>query len=447
MTELDDLLARYGETVEPKSKLPIMVVDDDPGIGRSLSKVLKAYNVVLATSGREALSKITPAIYCVIMDAKMPGMDGFAASTKIWELYPNIPIIMHTAFHGEHRTSDVVSYHFFAYVEKGTDIDTLKLHLRNACEGYANKLEIEEYKSGLERKVEERTEQLSDAIERLKETQDLLVEQERLITERKIAGGMAHEIRNTLGAAKLRLDKASQTGIHKQSYERIMVIVNILRRAVELERQSLKDIVEAVKGIYDIQKGIERTFEEVRASIQRGLSITNRVMNYSRELDEIKGEVDLQAVLEELISLYKDSLRDVGIALNIQIEAAPVVYGASHHFHSVFQNLLLNARDAIKEAHVPEGVIDIRLSQLEDRVMIEFQDNGVGISQENLGRVFDPFFSTKPSTGIGLGLSESQKIMKHYGGNIEVESSGGNGSTLRVVLPNRLFGGRYSLER
>ena len=128
MSELEGLLERYNERKGEEKKVRIMVVDDDPSIGRSLSKVLKEYEVVVSTSGVEALEKVSPDIFCVIMDTKMPGMDGFTASKKIWEKYPNVPIIMHTAFHGEHKTSDVVSYHFFGYLEKGSDLENLKFH-------------------------------------------------------------------------------------------------------------------------------------------------------------------------------------------------------------------------------------------------------------------------------------------------------------------------------
>ena len=172
--ELNSLLSEYdirekmGESaVDPNNSTKIMIVDDDKGVRDGLGSILRDYYLVFAVDGFEAIELVDEKVYCVVMDAKMPKMDGFEATIKINEIYPDIPIIMHTAFHGEHRTSDVISYHFFDYVEKGANISKLKLSVRNACKQYRLFLDNEGYRKDLERKVEERTKENAALIVKL----------------------------------------------------------------------------------------------------------------------------------------------------------------------------------------------------------------------------------------------------------------------------------------
>lgn len=109
--ELDDLLKSYdtdsGATDAP-SPFKVLIVDDEPMIRKSLSDVLRDYTVVEAGNGAAALKLVDRQTICVIMDAKMPVMNGFEATVRIKELYPHLPVIMHTAYAGEHRTANIV---------------------------------------------------------------------------------------------------------------------------------------------------------------------------------------------------------------------------------------------------------------------------------------------------------------------------------------------------
>ena len=437
MSELEALLEKYEEKKDEEKKFRIMVVDDEPSIGRSLSKVFKNYEVVIANNGPNCLEKISPDIFCIIMDAKMPGMDGFEASCRIHDQFPNIPIIMHTAFHGEHRTADVVSYHFFGYVEKGSDPENLKLQVRNAVELYSNRLKVEEYQRELENKVEERTIELTNALNKLKETQELLIEQDRLITERFIAGGMAHEIRNTLGAAKLRINKILNTAKINENYDKLMSILRLLRSSQNISESSFSTAIQSIRILYESQDLLEKSFQELKVLTDRGLTIANRVMDYSRGKEEDPVLIDFRDIFEELVSVYREGFSEKGIQINLCLQEKLIVYGGYGHFYSIFQNLLLNARDAILDKLSTEGKIDI-YGQIEDEnIVVEFHDNGIGIPEENIGKIFYPFFSTKPTTGMGLGLSECQKIVRHYGGRIIVESEVPGGSKLKVLFPQK----------
>jgi signal transduction histidine kinase len=198
----------------------------------------------------------------------------------------------------------------------------------------------------------------------------------------------------------------------------------------------MRGVVQAIRVLYDNQKLFEKTFQEVGIPTERGLQITNRVMDYSRlHMDKADETVDLNAIFSELESTYKDSLYQKGIALQIGLPDGLVVKDSNSRLHSVFQNLLLNARDAIIEKAHPTGTIVVQGKILENMATIEIADTGIGIPSDNLDKIFYPFFSTKPSTGMGLGLSECQKIVNQHGGTIGVESTLGKGTLFRIAFP------------
>ena len=196
MSELENLLKEYqqehtSEESVPEDKMSILIVDDDARIGESLGNIFKEnYRVIHVSSGKDALNTVSKSINCIIMDAKMPGMDGFETTNLIKEDFPHIPVIMHTAYHSEHKTADVVDCKFFGYIEKGSaDVRDLRFKVRQACERHRLSLANEEYKNELERKVV----QLERAYDELQKQRDNSKRLERIMT-----GGFAHEVRNAL---------------------------------------------------------------------------------------------------------------------------------------------------------------------------------------------------------------------------------------------------------
>ena len=115
----------------------------------------------------------------------------------------------------------------------------------------------------------------------------------------------------------------------------------------------------------------------------------------------------------------------------------PPVWTTDARLGQVFLNLLINAAQAIEIGHVDAN--QIRLATRTDeqgRALVEIADTGVGISAENLGRIFTPFFTTKPpGSGTGLGLSISHRIVKELGGELRLSSEPGRGTTATVALP------------
>jgi signal transduction histidine kinase len=117
----------------------------------------------------------------------------------------------------------------------------------------------------------------------------------------------------------------------------------------------------------------------------------------------------------------------------------PYILGDTNQLQQIFVNLLTNARDAIYEAHRPEGgeiFVATALNPEKDKVVITVGDNGTGILEQELHNIFNPFYTTKcPNRGIGLGLSIVYRIIENHAGTIIAASTMGEGTTFTITLP------------
>ena len=142
-------------------------------------------------------------------------------------------------------------------------------------------------------------------------------------------------------------------------------------------------------------------------------------------------EVDLHASLEISLNLLRNQYKD-RIEIHKEYGDIPRIQGYPGKLNQVFMNLLSNAFQAIKD----KGEVWLRTRSGSGTVEIEISDNGSGIAQENIKRIFEPFYTTKPvGQGTGLGLSISYGIVEQHGGKIQVASAPRKGSTFTVLLP------------
>jgi PAS domain S-box-containing protein len=174
-----------------------------------------------------------------------------------------------------------------------------------------------------------------------------------------------------------------------------------------------------------IEKVVKQTF--------RASEIVNNLLNFSRTGAAEFTEVNLNAVVEEVLTLLAHPFRtaQVQVTKNLQQEL-PAVLGSNNKLQQVFLNLFLNARDAMPSG----GIVEIRTAAHNGSVEVEIIDSGAGIPRENLNRIFDPFFTTKSSgRGTGLGLSVSYGIVKEHAGKVDVRSTPGKGTSFRLEFP------------
>lgn len=241
----------------------------------------------------------------------------------------------------------------------------------------------------------------------LKAAQANLVEASKMRALGELVAGVAHELNNPL--------MASQTILH--------VIFNNLH-----ENCPNKDRLELIRRCNDrIQKIVEHLRE------------------FSRQEKPEFQELDINQPIEDALLITGQQLLDHNISIVKSLaEGLPKMLGDSNQLEQVFLNLIANAMDAMDLIKGQKKLtISSELGEEErfSPVVVSVKDTGVGIPQENLDKVFEPFFSTKPvGKGTGLGLSLCFSIIEAHGGRLEIRSQPGKGTEVKVILPVEVSG-------
>jgi PAS domain S-box-containing protein len=232
-----------------------------------------------------------------------------------------------------------------------------------------------------------------------------LLQADRMVSVGTLAAGVAHEINNPLAYVVANLGYA----------------VDELRRAPS-GAAPVSDVIEA---LVEAQEGADRV-----RRIVRDLKV------FSRADEERQTMVSVEALLESSISMAANEIRHRAQLVR-DFGGVPAVRANDARLGQVFLNLLVNAAQAIPEGHAEHNQIRVA-TRTDDagRVVVAIGDTGCGIPPAVSARIFDPFYTTKPiGEGTGLGLAICQSIVTALGGEIQVESEVGVGTTFRVVLP------------
>ncbi len=176
-----------------------------------------------------------------------------------------------------------------------------------------------------------------------------------------------------------------------------------------------------------------RVLEKIERQTFRAAKIVNGLLNLARPAHVESGPVDVNAVVNDVLSLLEHQLRNGSIQVRKELSPAPtIVQGIEYKLQQVFLNLFLNARDAMPKG----GWLSISTRSGPEHATIEVADTGAGISADHLSRIYDPFFTTKDiGRGTGLGLSITYGIVQEHGGTITCDSSVGQGTRFTLTLP------------
>jgi signal transduction histidine kinase len=175
---------------------------------------------------------------------------------------------------------------------------------------------------------------------------------------------------------------------------------------------------------------------KIEAQTDRVSRIIKNLLSFARNPSDLAfHRVDLKDSLREILSLIEYKLKNMSIALDLDLQPVKPVWAQGERLQQVFINIILNALDAMPEG----GRLRIALSETEAEAVIEIADSGTGIEERHLARIFDPFFTTKGvGKGTGLGLSISHAIIAEHDGRIAVRSAPGQGTCFTITIPKDL---------
>lgn len=182
-----------------------------------------------------------------------------------------------------------------------------------------------------------------------------------------------------------------------------------------------------------------KALEKILTAGQRAATITNSILGMARNRSPGFEPTDLPVLVEDCLVLLERELRKYRVSVERQFEVVPPALANGNQIQQVLLNLLINARQAMPSG----GRITLRIGHDDQRdmVILTVRDTGTGISQENLRRIFEPFYSTKSGPdetgkgGTGLGLATCRDIIEQHRGRMRVESTVGKGTAFTLMLP------------
>ncbi|MDD5382519.1 MAG: ATP-binding protein [Candidatus Margulisbacteria bacterium] len=196
---------------------------------------------------------------------------------------------------------------------------------------------------------------------------------------------------------------------------------------------SIKGLTQVLEENLGDPEFIRKYQEIVPRQIDRLNSLVEKMMRLGQPQELVMQTVDLKSVIEDVLKLLENQLREKKILVELKAEPLPELRGDAGQLSQVFTNFFLNAIQAMLDG----GRLSVGMKVEEmGRVCIEVSDNGAGIEADKLDKIFDPFFTTK-NDGSGLGLAVVYRIIKEHNGDVQVESKPGKGTKFTVWLPIR----------
>ena len=266
---------------------------------------------------------------------------------------------------------------------------------------------------------------------RLEEAHDQLLQSEKMASIGQLAAGIAHELNNPIGFVH------SNLGTLDGYVRDLMALIDAYDVLANSEAAASPllgkiNLMREERDFNYIREDIGQLMLESKDGLARVRKIVQDMKRFAHVSEQEWQWADLHQGLDSTLNIVRNELKYKCQVVKVYGDL-PRVNCMISQLNQVFMNLLVNAGQAITE----QGIITLRTARLGDNeVCIEVSDNGVGIDPDHLTRIFEPFFTTKPvGTGTGLGLSLSYGIVDKHHGRIEVESTLGEGTRFRIILP------------
>ena len=413
----------------------ILIVDDNPDNLRMLCDMLReqAWKVRPVSDGLLALQAATTSPPdLILLDVMMPGMDGFqvCAALKGNPLTRQIPVVMVTALIDKESRLKGLEAGADDFISKPVDQTELVVRTRNLLRVKEYGDFLRDHAKRLEQQVKERTADLETAYNELKLTQEQMLRQEKMATIGLLMAGIAHEINNPVGFIASNLESLSKYAERLSTYiaEQDEAITTcglppVIAEHLSVQRDKLK--------IKRILQDFPQLIKESSDGADRIKKIVQDLKCFSRTDSTEQTVADINQCLESALGIAHNELK-YKATVRREFGELPPTLCYPQQLGQVFINLLVNAAHAIET----RGEIAINTRQESGWIFVSISDTGSGIPEDIRQRIFEPFFTTKKAgKGTGLGLSICQDIIHKHGGEIEVVSEVGAGTSFTVKIP------------
>jgi signal transduction histidine kinase len=368
----------------------ILVIDDEVGMREGCRRALttQGFRVSTAEHGAEGLRKLREQQFdLVLLDAMMPGMSGLELLEHIREHDPEIICIMITGYATVDLAAQAMKQGAHDFLPKPFTSEELLTTVRRGLEEHQRQLVLREQKER-----EEEILQLERARQEMAKL-DAIESRFMLI--------IVHELRNPAGVIKNYLQMMRSGYVEEGERDQYL-------EQLDLRASQLLDMLDDLLELANLK---------ARRSPSRAVPVA------------------VADILEEVIHKLRPVAEKKGLDIEWQIQARPTLMAQPAHLRSLWTHLITNAI-----RYTPSGQVRVTLNEEDGQIIGTVADTGIGISTEELGRIFQEFYRSEAgkeqaALGTGLGLSIVNQIMKTYQGEIQVDSTPGHGSTFTFRLP------------
>jgi two-component system, NtrC family, sensor kinase len=421
------LTPAIGDAADLAADRRILIVDDEAGVREMYAEYLReSFECKTAASAEAALVELAAQPYAlVISDMMMPGRNGVELLREIATRYPETAVIMVSGVDRPQRVRDALRVGAFDYLIKPCELDVLMLSVERALERRSLQRTARVYKDHLESQNVE----LANRQGKLERLQAQLVHTEKMASLGQLSAGIAHELNNPAGFVYGNMDLLqgyiSELSKLFDTYDSVVLPEDAARLV-----GSVKTQISYERLMGDLNSIIS----DCREGAQRICDVVKNLRLFSR-LDEAElKSINIHDGIDSTIRLLSSFYCSGHIVLRRDYSDLPAVTCYAGQLNQVWMNLLVNAAQAVSD----QGEVTVSTRRDGNSIVIAISDTGAGIPEEQLSRIFNPFFTTKPvGEGTGLGLSISYGIVERHGGTISVVSEVGTGTTFTVRIPIR----------
>ncbi|NEZ65835.1 hybrid sensor histidine kinase/response regulator [Leptolyngbyaceae cyanobacterium CCMR0082] len=449
----------------------ILLVDDKPTNLKMLSDVLKGndWTMLVATDGVSAIEQAQyaqPSL--ILLDVMMPGIDGFETCQRLKTNAKTkaIPIIFMTALSNSDYKVRGLEMGAVDYITKPFQqkevIARVKLHLhlkflaqeleeknklltQEITEKTVAESRLQQLAQELEHRVEQRTAELSDSLNKLQQAQLQLVQSEKMSALGNLVAGIAHELNNPISFLQGNL------GPLQEYIQDLLALVEAYQKTFPEPGQAIQEQIETIEWDF-LRQDLEKILSSWFTGMERIHNISDSLRTFSRADKEHKVLFNVHEGLDSTLLILRHRLKANETRPEIEVKRhyqnIPEIECFAGQLNQVFMNLLANAIDTLDDVNQSSScdmgqsrvnliTVSTGLAVNSNNIVIKIEDNGAGMDEAIKPRIFDHLFTTKEvGRGTGLGLAIVwQIVVDKHGGSIDVTSTLGQGTCFTLMLP------------